>query len=785
MTACIHCDEDIARAIFSDHDAEKSKPFCCYGCLTVYNILHEKGLAEYYNIKEHSGIFKKRAPVDIKTTQFTYLDDPQFLQDFTQLDADSCNTMEFYLEGIHCVACLWLIEKLPEYVPDVKNAQLNLDKSVVTISLHSGGKFSSVARELNNLGYPPHPLKKNQDATQFKKKSERAMLLKIGLAGAASGNIMIYAVSLYGGAAGELAHFFNALTVFFAIPVLTYCAYPFYKSAWFALKNHQLSIDVPISMALILGGIMGIFNLVAGIPENYFDSLTALVFLLLLSRYFLQKIQEKGLSIQDLHFFYHNESVLVAQKSNPQIFQEMHVKYLTPQDIIKIRPDEFIPADGEVLSGTSHLNNSLLTGESFPQKINPGDQIFAGGQNLDSELIIKIDQTPENSRFGKLLKNMEPGRISKSQIVRLSNTIAQYFITVVMLLSATILILKTPTMGFKHALEQALTLLIVTCPCALALATPLTFMRTLSKAAQMGIIIKNDEVIERLSSIKNIFLDKTGTITYGKLQVESFFPLRSSQIPVADIIYNLEINSKHPVALALLDFIKHQSPLEQTVVHRQEILGSGVSGYINDQFYEIKKNAIYENGVLIANFTLSDLLRPDSKQLIADLNHKNFHVTLLSGDRREYVEHVAQQIGLPSSQALGEMSPEEKLQKIKDAKFCMMVGDGANDAMSLKQATVGVAVLGAMDISLKAADVYLTISGLAPVKQLLAMSQETMKVIKRNLAISLIYNCISVIAVFCNIIGPLFAAILMPLSSLTVLIISLLGTKKLRALWKS
>lgn len=783
MEVCVHCDEVALPPLYQETDREKKHPFCCEGCLTVYNVLHQKGLESYYEIKNNSSVFKRRSPVELRKAAFQFLDDEVFLKEYSYTDTNGSPVMEFYLEGIHCLACLWLIEKMHEFVPDVYSSKLDLERSVVTVVLKTGGKFGKIAKELDQLGYRPHPLKRNQDLRDFKISEERSALLRIGIAGAAAGNIMIYAVSLYGGAAGEFATLFNSLTVAFAVPVLTYSAFPFYKNAWSAIKNKTLSIDIPISLSLIVGGVMGFYNLFMGIPDNYFDSLTALVFLLLMSRYFLQKIQEKGLSASDLHFFYQTDSVL---KQNTDLsFSEIHPRFITEGDVLKILPGEIIPADGLVVKGTSNLNNSLLTGESAPEKVFTGDKVFSGTQNLDQELIIKVEKVSEDTRLGKLLKNVENGWAHRSQIVNLTNEVSKYFTLVVFVLSVILFFYLYQQHDLKHALEGAITLLIVTCPCALALAVPLTFTRSLSKASQFGIIIKSDEVIEKIAKIKNVFLDKTGTITFGKLKVSNFEIHKRPSLEIENIVYNLEQKSNHPVARALIEYVKPQMPKQMSVTFFQEILGKGVSGNINGAFYEINREGIFENNDLIATFSVKDTVRPDSEKTVEKILSQGVDIRILSGDKEDVVMNIANAVKLSPSSALALLSPEEKNELIKNFPNSMMVGDGANDAIALSSASVGVAVLGAMDISLRAADVYLTTPGLDPVNKLFVLSQETMKVIRRNLVLSLLYNSMSVTAAFMGVISPLVAAIIMPLSSLTVLLSTIYGTKKMRDLWKS
>ena len=783
MSTCVHCDEAATYPYFQTEDVAKLRPFCCVGCMTVFQVLHSKGLSAYYDIKNNRPSFKRRSPVENKKQEYTFLDGQDFQKEYVQHYAEGRRSMDFYLEGIHCLACLWLIEKLPEFVEGVVNSKLDLERSCATITVSENGLFSKAAIELNELGYRPHPMRDRAESSAMALEEERSSLKRIGIAGAAAGNIMIYAIAIYAGAPAEVAVFFNALTVAFAVPVLTFSAWPFYQSAYTSLRNRRLSIDFPISVALILGGVMGILNLRHGQHENYFDSLCALVFLLLLSRYFLRKIQENGLRPGDMSFLHQSETVV--KKNSSGEFTEAHIRSLVAGDIVRISPDEFFPADGIILEGSSRVNLSLLTGESSPVKLETGDAIYSGTQNLDGDIIVRTTLCGSESRLGSILRQVETGWASRSRISDFSANAGTFFTIAVTLLSLILFFLRYPTDGFEGALIQAITLLIVTCPCALALSVPLTFHRSLSLAAKNGIIIKNEVALEKLNSAENIFFDKTGTLTVGHPQLENFECLRSDGATVEDAVYSLELKSRHPVAVALKEFLRPRHVRLLEVSAREEIPGHGIKGMIDGNMYEINRDGVFRNCSLVATFHVRDLPRPESTKVLRELMNNHYKVSVLSGDCQENVDRLATDLRLgPSFTTRALLRPEEKVSAIP-RNHSVMIGDGANDSLAMQQASVGIAVSGSMEVSLRAADIYLVQPGIEGVAQVMTLAKETMKVIHRNLVLSVLYNITSVGLVFSGHIHPLVAAIIMPVSSLTVLLSSFWGTKQLRTLWKS
>lgn len=782
MRNCSHCNEPVLVIV---EGAQDSAIYCCQGCRFVAEFINSAGLEAYYDIKEKSGSKKGKSLSFLSAVDYRYLDEDSFRQTHSYKINETERVMEFYLEGVHCLACLWIIEKAGLLIPDVVNVKLEMNRSVAVVTINEHGSFAGVATQFQMIGYKPHALQRNEETHLRKKMEERSMLIKIGVAGASAGNIMLYSISIYAGAEENFLAIFHYLTLFFAFPVLTYCSSPLYKSAWQSLKQKTINIDVPISLALITGGLVGYAHLFMGIEENYFDSLTALVFLLLISRYFLMKIQEKSLSVNDLQFRHISESILKADDESLSAFTETHLSKVIPGDCLKVKPEVFIPADGQIIRGFSSVDNSLLTGESQAVPVQEGDKVFAGTQNLSSEFIMRVAETGDRTTLGKMLKSIENGWALKSPVARLTNQVAGWFVSAVIVLSVLLFIKIYQTNGFEAAFAGALTLLIVTCPCALAIATPMAFYRSLSEAAMNGIIIKNDDTLEKISKIQNVFLDKTGTLTYGQLTISTFHNINEARHNIYDVIYNLEAKSIHPAAQALKNYaLSMNQNMTKLVVHDyKEIVGSGVCGTIDNVKYEIKSGRIYQNSVAIASFTLEDTLRTDTPHAVNKLRALNVNLKVLSGDKEAIVAEMSHLAGL-GNDFIAECTPETKARLVKEVPSSMMVGDGANDALAMKSADVGVAVLGAMDISLKASDVYLMNPGLKTITDLIVLSRETMKVIKRNFFLSILYNSLSVVATFMGLISPLMAAIIMPLSSLTVVLSTLIGTRALRDLWK-
>jgi heavy metal translocating P-type ATPase len=789
---CEHCGEKIVvPSVLKLEDSEKL--FCCNGCKTVYQILHEKGLDNYYKLRDETGSRDQLSPVSETNEKYHYLDQKEFIDKYARQTNETI-TIDFFIEGVHCVACLWLIEKLPDFVDEVIFSKLNMSKSIATVTISKEGKLSSVAHQLALLGYKPHPILNDEDVETLARSEDRKMLIKIAVAFTCAGNIMLLSFSIYGGAEGPLAEQFKWYSMFLFFPTIFYSAIPFYQSAWSALKAKKISIDIPIVVAILMGTISGIINTFKDAEHIYFDSLATLVFLLLGARYLLKKSQQKSLNTTEIASFFSNRTAHKLKENNTD-YEDVHAQFLQPKDIILVKPGEMVPADGLVLEGNSNVNNSLLTGESLPVKMEKTNYIYSGTTNLDSDLKIQVLNTKEDTRLGKILKSVEAGWNQKAEIVTFADNVAKYFVSIVFGLAfITFLWILLAQNNFEAAFTRALTLIIITCPCALGLTTPLALTITLGRLAKKGMIIKNEQIIEKLSKAKRIFLDKTGTLTHGSFKISEW---NEKDVPddIKAIAYHLEDRSEHPMAKAITSYIKSIYFQEGTQIPTLSIqnyvehAGKGVSGEINGIHYTIKSIykddpsktwvGLYKNAEVICELSLEDKLRPDAYEAIANLNKLRLSPHLISGDSQGPVTRAAKELGIAEQFFQYQVTPEQKSEIIKVHPEAIMVGDGANDAIALSQAYVGIAVHGSVDISLRAADVYLSQSGVRPILDVVVASKETMKVIRRNLIFSLIYNVLGATLAILGYITPLLAAILMPISSFTVLLSTIISTKKL------
>ncbi len=794
-TACAHCGLLVPPGLI---DPAAEHPFCCHGCETVYTVIHSLGLSGYYRMRERQDAERQQA----KTTGAGYIafDHDDYTARCCEDRSDGLRTTAFYLEGVHCAACLWLVEKLPSVVPGVVESRLNIHKSQVRLTWdpHSVN-LSKIAASLDSLGYPPHPAR-DVAAGAVVTRENRRELIRIGVAGAVVGNVMILAVCLYAGYFTGIDTRFETLFRWvgmgLAMVALLWPGSVFFRGAWSAIRMRTPHMDLPIALGLAAGGVAGMVNTVLGRGEVYFDSLAVLVFLLLVGRAIQRRQQRR--SADAVEQLFRLTPVSARRVDDNGLLSEVPLEALRVGDVVELHAGESSPADGRLAQGSSEFDQSLLTGESRPIRIDVGDNVLAGSVNLSSTVRVCVQATGERTRVGALMQLVELSTQRKAPIVQAADRLAGWFVLSVVTLAG-VTFASWLWLEPAHAVDHTVALLIVACPCALGLATPLSLAVAVGRAARRGILVKGGAALEhmaRAGAPGTILLDKTGTVTQGKTTLVSWQGHDLAK-PLAAAV---EAHSSHRIARAIVENLSESGHgLVATDVAQTQ--AGGITGHVDGKTvsvgshdfiaqrassipgwvdHHITQNAarsltpvlIAVDGQVVAVAGLGDAIRPDARKAVDDLKTLGWRIGMVSGDHQTVVKHVADELGIDPDKTHGNIMPEEKVQlveKYRTLGSVVMIGDGVNDAAALASATVGIAVHGGAEASLAASDIYLNIPGLSPIVGLIHGSRQVLRGVRRCMVVSLAYNVIGVTLAVAGIINPLIAAILMPLSSLTVL----------------
>lgn len=681
----------------------------------------------------------------------------------------------FYLEGVHCANCLRKLDTIQSKIPGLSSYDFDMSRKTLRVDGYNLDQ-NLIQSEISSLGFTAHGLVGDMDQIQQQKREDRNLLMRMGLAGFCSGNIMLLAISVYAGAIGAEARFMNWLSFFLSLPVVVYSAWPLYLASWKGLLNRQISVDLPIALAILGGYVLSLLSLF-GAPINseqivYFDSISLLIFLLLIGRYLLRKVQQKYLRESRIKEFLKLDWAW-SQDGKTQI----KIDQIKPGDLILVKTGETLPADGILKSNIGILQLALLTGESEPKELRLQDPVYLGTQNLGPDILLQVTAGILDSRLQKILEKMDSAIKEKSRYVQILDRIGQIFLLTVLITAALVLIYFWPT-DPQVAIYRALSFILVTCPCTIAFSVPLAFSLGLKRAAANGILLKSPQVFEKINGVEKIFFDKTGTLTDGVYDLLSFKILDQSLFfKHLEVITQGVAQSVHPVSKALFRYMqKHYSGLQtqtNSSLKIREIPTLGLEIVSENLCLLISSSRIEINGKKIAEFVMGDRIHHEANSISYWFQRKNIPMFILSGDTQEKAMQIAQLLGVQEKQVLGGLTPEAKENIITKEESAMMVGDGANDSLALARASVGVAVFGSLPSSLRSADVYLLLPGLLPIKTLFELSENVIRVVVRNLSIGVVYNIIAGTLAILGMISPLWAAVLMPLSSLSQLASSL------------
>ncbi len=778
--ACAHCALPVPAAYVRPGEASH----CCAGCETAAALIRSAGLDQYYRLPE-----LRDRPVGSTGKRYDEYDHDAFQQLYVRRGPDGRAQIELLLEGVHCRSCVWLVERVPLVLPGVVRAELDVGRAVARVVYDPAvTSLSAVARTLDQLGYPSHPFR-GIAAERVRLDEQRRMLMDLAVAGAIAMNVMLLALALYAGWFGgmELRHeqYLRWISLALTIPAVLGPGRVFFRGAWAGLRVRRLQMDLPVAIALGAGLVRGAVNTWNGSGPIYFDGVATLIFLLLMGRYLQLRSQRAAADATELTASLAPRTARVVEADGER---EVPTEAVLPAMLLAVRAGEGFAADGVIEQGVSSLDLALLTGESRPVAVAAGDVVFAGTTNLSAPLLVRVTAAGEATRLGAILRRMEESARRRAPVVQLADRMAGWFVALVILAAVATYVYWTPR-DPVNALDHAIALLIVTCPCALALATPLAITVATGRAAQRGILIKGGDVVEALAQPGRLWLDKTGTVTQGQSRVVAFHGAAGVQ----PLVLALERHSTHPIALAFTRAWPAMETPEATEV--TQVAGRGIRGRVGghevvvgspDFVQQLARGShppadedatltpiwIAVDGEVVATAAVGDPIQVGAKKAIAALRARGWRVGLLSGDHPATVASVARALGIDPVDAIGGATPEAKLATVEASRVegrVLMVGDGVNDAAALAAASVGVSVHGGAEASLAAADVYLARPGLGPLVELLDGTRRTMTLLRRNLFFSAVYNVFGAAICAAGYVDPLLAAVIMPVSSLIVI----------------
>ena len=793
---CFHCNLPLPEKLtFETAINGSTRQFCCPACQAVCSAIYDAGLDGFYD-RAPQGIL---APPPETTKDLALYDLDEVQAEFVT-DLGPQREIHLLVEGIHCAACVWLIERSLNQLPGVLNAQVNLSGKRLLLKWDNNQlKLSQALTHLGKIGYAAIPYDPEVAEGRLKKQN-RSLLLRMAFAAFAMMNLLWISIALYSGASeGEFRSLFHWVGFSLATPTLLYSGYPFLHSAWTGIKRLHFTMDLPIAIGAIVTYSYSVYITLnpSVVGEVYYDTVVNFLFVILVGRYLEAMSKRQAVNATQRLLELQPRAATVLRDDESVL---LPIRAVKPDDRVLIKPGEQIPVDGIVMQGRSKVDESMLSGESRPLNKQEGDKVSAGTMNTDSILTVRVTGILRNTSLGRIIDLVEEAQSSKAPIQCTADRIVPWFVATTLLL-ASMTFFWWLNIDFELALMAATAVLIITCPCAFGLATPMAIASASGLAARFGILIKNGGVLETLSHIDHIVFDKTGTLTEGRMQVQQIFTRNDmDKQSLMQYAATLEQYSEHHIASAVCRFVEKKKIPLLSVQHIENFPGNGIKGVVNNntvmigtsQWLEQNQVALNEklrcntqqmerkgstcvhisiDGQHMGIIAINDQLRPDAKTLVDALRTRGIRMTILSGDRQPVVEHIAHQLG--GMESIAEVLPEGKdkiIQQLKkDGATVAMVGDGINDAAALSRADVSIALGSGTDVSGDNADIILISNELDKVRLAMQLSQRTLRTIRQNIAISFTYNIIMVPLAMAAMITPLVAAISMPISSLLVI----------------
>lgn len=797
-TPCFHCGSECPEpAEFTIQYRNHTEPACCAGCKAVADTILASGLESYYAQRTENASRTEPLPKEIRE-QLQHYDDALLQSDFVHHVSDDIREAALILEGITCAACIWLNEQHLSQLKGVLSVSINYSTHRARVRWNDQQvKLSSILQHIAAIGYRAHPYDHERNEAQWQSQRKSA-LLRLWVAGLSMMQVMMFVVPMYMAPDGEIESVWLSMmhwgSALLTLPVVAYSCLPFYQNSWRELKHGRASMDLPVSIGVIAAFCASTYSLITGHGEIYFDSVSMFVFLLLGGRYLEFKARRRAgaaaeMLVKLIPAFAH-------RLEEDQTLRETPVHRLAIGDRIVTKAGETIAVDGTVLDGNSEVNEAMLSGESRPISKQSGSQVIAGSMNLISPLTIEVKSVGHETRLGSMVRLLDQALQQKPRLAQLADWVAGWFVLALLLIAALCYgywHLHDPI----HALPYTVAVLVISCPCALSLATPAALTAVTGHLAQLGVLVTRGNCVENLATVTDIVFDKTGTLTFGEPRLAQLIPLNCTALHAREIAYLLEQQSEHPIAKAFKssDADNTTKSSQTTVSNFKNHPGGGIAAVIGETSYWLGSGGFIASELghsipshaaqdavgstiyladlkqVLAIYVLSDQIRPDAHSITKQLINQHYRLHLVSGDELSIVRHVAEHLGIEHYQA--NSNPEAKVRYIRDlqaqGRQVLMLGDGVNDAPVLALANVSIAMGGGVDIAQAAGDMILLNNQLSILPRAVELAKKCRKIIRQNLLWALGYNLAALPIALLGWVTPWLASLGMALSSLFVM----------------
>ncbi len=786
---CFHCgDECPPSPILYDE-----KEFCCTGCQTVYSILSQNGLTNYYTL-EKTGISPK---LHQDSEQFAYLDNEELLAQLVDFTDGNFTRITFNLPQIHCASCVWLLEKLPHLFEGVQDSKVNFLRREASVSFYTDKiSLRKLVESLSSLGYSPD-LKLESKNKKKKDNLPPNFLLRLGVAGFCFGNLMLLSFPEYLGlpiAENEFPRFFGYLSILLSLPVLLFSGANYFKDAFYALKHKTLNFDVPISLGISALFGRSVYEILSHTGAGYLDSLAALIFLLLIGQWFQRRTFDSISFERDYQSYFPLAALLETQENNQKTIKSISLSELKIEDIVIVKNGQLIPADGELLEGKAQIDYSFVSGETKSIEAKKGERLYAGGRQWGEPLRIKLLKTVSQSYLMQLWNNEAFDKDNNHLLKNITQRWGRNFTVFVLLVAFLSAGYWLSVASWQEAINVFTSVLIVACPCALALNAPFAFGNARQILAKNLFFLKNINAIEGLATNNaHLVFDKTGTLTTSTPKaVWKSFDNKKAELEVEEkqILAALSSASLHPISKAVYESVCESG--EGIIYDFEEKIGFGIEGKTKQENKEqlwkigsatfvnykaeiknghVSRVFVSENGAVKGYFELSNPLRNGAFELLEELKVKNVKLSLLSGDNESEKHHFINVFGEQhlhfNQKPIDKLSFLKKL-TAKKIESIFMIGDGLNDAGALKQSDFGIAISEHQEQFSPACDAILRADSFHKLAGFMKYARQTVNVVRLGLFVSLCYNLVGLSFAVSGTLSPLVAAILMPLSSVSV-----------------